>query len=51
MKICLLFDIIKINESELISNPIHALNQELDETVINKPNERVVKKKCFCEII
>ena len=33
----LLFDIIGINESKLISYPIHALSQKFDETVINIP--------------
>ena len=35
--IFLLFDIIGINDNKLISKPIHALNQEFDETVINIP--------------
>jgi hypothetical protein len=47
VKICLLFDIIGINDSKLISNPIHALNQEFDETVINIPSRRVIKKSIF----
>ena len=34
----LLLDIIGINDSKLISNPIHALNREFDETVINIPS-------------
>ena len=44
VKIFLLFDMIGINESKLISNPIHALNQEFDEIVINIPSRRVKKK-------
>jgi hypothetical protein len=35
------FDMIEINESKLISNPIQDLNQEFDEIVIN------IVKKCF----
>ena len=47
---CLVYDIIGINESKLISNPIQALNQEFDKTVTNITNNSVVKK-CFCTII
>jgi hypothetical protein len=43
VKICLLFDMIGINESELISNRIHALSQEFDETIINTYFKKLIK--------
>ena len=49
VKICLLFDIIGMNERKLISNPIQALNQEFDEILMNIPINRVIKK-CFVEL-
>lgn len=33
-----------INESKLISNPIHAPNQELEEIVIKEPEINIIKK-------
>ena len=44
------FDIIGINDNKLISNPIHALNQEFDETVINIPRSSVIKNNIFVEL-
>ena len=44
VKVFLLSDIIGINKSKLISNPIRALNKEFDEIVIRIPSKRVVKK-------
>ena len=41
MKIFLLFDIIGINESKLIFNPIQALNLEFDEIAIKILNSSV----------
>lgn len=36
-----------INESKLISNPIHALNQEFAEIVINDLKINIIKKILF----
>ena len=44
MKIFLLFDIIRMNESKLISNPIKALNQDFYEIMLKILNNRVLKK-------
>lgn len=36
-----------INESKLISNPIHAPNHEFEEIVINEPEINIIKKILF----
>ena len=47
IKFFLLSFIRGINESKLISNPIHALNQEFAEIVINDLKINIIKKILF----
>lgn len=44
IKFFLLSFIKGINESKLISNPIHAPNQEFEEIVIKEPKINIIKK-------
>lgn len=45
-----LLEIRGINDNKLISNPIHAPNQEFDEIVINNPLIKVDKNRIFVEV-
>jgi hypothetical protein len=47
----LCINIIGINDSKLISNPIHAPNHELDDTEIKTPTINVVDRKIFVELL
>jgi hypothetical protein len=40
-----------INDSKLISNPIHAPNHELEDTAIKIPVINVVDKRIFVELL
>jgi hypothetical protein len=47
----LMFDINGINDIRLISNPIHALNHELEDTDTNIPLTRVASKRILVELL
>ena len=49
MNMFLLLDVIGIND-KFISNPIKALNNELDEIIINSSNSMVVVKRICVEL-